>query len=262
LKDAEPLKRKVLAETFTLCVVNISESIQAIHMSRSFSFGSAVCGWCHRDFSQCMRVPCEQRVSAPPFPAEMRGPFAHPCPVMGAHQGAGIAVKVACGEDVRRFHLAPGAGFETLRDLITSFSLCRERIALKYMDDENEWCSLSTDQDLSEAINISKRQTPPILRIQILHGSDRGARANSGNMPAPLLSEGTFERPWIEKREAQMRAGVLRDVLGRMTKGQLCEEAENHGIPRQTIISFIDDEMEKAEFIGRIHVEMARLAFG
>ena len=182
-----------------------------------------------------MMVPCEQRVSAPPFPAEMRGPFVHPCPLMGAHQGAGIAVKAACGEDVRRFHLAPGAGFETLRDLITSFSRCRKRIALKYMDDENEWCSLSTDQDLSEAINISKRQTPPILRIKILHGSDRGAGTNSGNMSAPLLSEGTFERPWIEKREAQIRAGVLRDVLGWMTKGQLCEEAENHGVPRQTI---------------------------
>ena len=79
-----------------------------------------------------------------------------------------IAVKAICGDDIRRFHLPQGAGFESLvNEVVKRFSLEGKQIALKFKDDENEWCSLTTDEDLSEAQSIAKQLTPPILRVQI-----------------------------------------------------------------------------------------------
>ena len=81
-----------------------------------------------------------------------------------------IAVKAVCGDDIRRVHLPQGAGVESLvNEVVKRFSLegLREQIALKFKDDENEWCWLTTDEDLSEAQSIAKQLTPPILRVQI-----------------------------------------------------------------------------------------------
>ena len=63
---------------------------------------------------------------------------------MSSGTGESIAVKAICGDDVRRFHLPQGAGFESLRDQIMKrFALEGKRVALKFKDDENEWCSLT-----------------------------------------------------------------------------------------------------------------------
>ena len=89
--------------------------------------------------------------------------------IMSSGQGeTTIAVKAICGDDIRRFHLPQGAGFESLaNEVVKRFSLEGKQIALKFKDDENEWCSLTTDEDLSEAQSIAKQLTPPILRVQI-----------------------------------------------------------------------------------------------
>ena len=89
--------------------------------------------------------------------------------IMSSGQGeTTIAVKAVCGDDIRRVHLPQGAGFESLvNEVVKRFSLEGKQIALKFKDDENQWCSLTTDEDLSEAQSIAKQLTPPILRVQI-----------------------------------------------------------------------------------------------
>ena len=89
--------------------------------------------------------------------------------IMSSGQGeTTIAVKAVCGDDIRRFHLPQGAGFESLvNEVVKRFSLEGKQIALKFEDDENQWCSLTTDEDLSEAQSIAKQLTPPILRVRI-----------------------------------------------------------------------------------------------
>ena len=44
-----------------------------------------------------------------------------------------IAVKAICGDDIRRFHLPQGAGFESLaNEVVKRFSLEGKQIALKF----------------------------------------------------------------------------------------------------------------------------------
>jgi len=72
------------------------------------------------------------------------------------------------GDDVRRFTIDSSAKFSDMISEVTRrFSLADRKVTLKFKDDEGELCTLTSDEELQEAVRIAASCKPPILRVQI-----------------------------------------------------------------------------------------------
>ena len=83
---------------------------------------------------------------------------------------ATIAVHTSCGTGGSRFSLNRDASLAHLCSALAEASGCADSqihmSVLRYHDDEDELCMLSTDEDLCEAIRISATTQPAVLRLR------------------------------------------------------------------------------------------------
>jgi len=81
-----------------------------------------------------------------------------------------ITVKLSYNDDLRRLSV-DSASFtfaqlkETIKRLFSS--LDTEKIVVKYEDDEQDLVTISSDEELNEAFNVSHRKQPPFLRLHL-----------------------------------------------------------------------------------------------
>merc|ERR1712023_110182 len=76
-----------------------------------------------------------------------------------------FAIKVSLGEDIRRVSFpAPLTGFDELHAAVVKlFSV--QKVTLKYVDDEGDKITISTDDELQEALNLVSDRKPVLLRL-------------------------------------------------------------------------------------------------
>jgi hypothetical protein len=80
-----------------------------------------------------------------------------------------ISVKAFLGDEARRFSVPESGGLEGMLEQVHSrFSTRETPLVLKFKDDEDELCMLSSDEELAEAVRIAKSLNPPILRMYIV----------------------------------------------------------------------------------------------
>lgn len=111
-----------------------------------------------------------------------------------------MAIKAFYGKEARRFSVSNSTTFaHLLSEVCTRFNL--EKVpTLKFKDDEEELCVLSSDEELVEALRIAAASQPPILRVHIesdldtpstqtvRHGDETGSSADSGQ-PQPTSQQ-------------------------------------------------------------------------
>lgn len=81
-----------------------------------------------------------------------------------------IAVKVFHGQEARRFSVSNGATYvQLVQQVVNRFGLSSpaDVSAMRFKDDEEELCVLSSDEELAEALRIAASTTPPILRVHL-----------------------------------------------------------------------------------------------
>jgi len=77
-----------------------------------------------------------------------------------------LIVKTKFGDDLRRFNVKPDV---LLKDIcVTTCDLYRlPNVRLKYRDEEGDLITLTTDNELREAINLAEKSKPPFLRLEV-----------------------------------------------------------------------------------------------
>jgi hypothetical protein len=75
-----------------------------------------------------------------------------------------VVVKFLCGDDIRRVTLPHNTTFPELISLLTQLFNIKD-ITIKYVDEEGDKITVSTNEELTEAFGISESLQPPILRI-------------------------------------------------------------------------------------------------
>jgi hypothetical protein len=101
-----------------------------------------------------------------------------------------VAIRATYEGDTRRLHLLPDLTFGLLHDvLVKRFGLEDKVVALTFKDEE-EWCSMSTDDDLADALFINANQPS---RLAILH-----IRIQRVTHPSVEPGEATGERNHAE----------------------------------------------------------------
>merc|ERR1711904_516194 len=74
------------------------------------------------------------------------------------------------GQEARRFSVSNGATYvQLVQQVVNRFGLSSpaDVSAMRFKDDEEELCVLSSDEELAEALRIAASTTPPILRVHL-----------------------------------------------------------------------------------------------
>jgi len=82
-----------------------------------------------------------------------------------------FTVKIHFQNDYRRFSIPISATFEQLKEQIAQIYKITEEFTVKYIDDEGDLISLTTNSELIEAVRFANNQVPPILRLAIFANS-------------------------------------------------------------------------------------------
>jgi len=67
-----------------------------------------------------------------------------------------LVVKFKLGNEIRRISIGSNLDFNRLQELATTLFHLQEKVILKYLDDENDYISISSDLELSEALKVHK----------------------------------------------------------------------------------------------------------
>jgi len=104
-----------------------------------------------------------------------------------------VVLKIKYLEDTRRITLQNVPSFQELvgitRKLYNDFD--GKQIIIKYLDDDQDMVTLSSDIELQEAIHVSSKTHPPVLRLFISVVEPKSALPTEAprNSPAPLKEE-------------------------------------------------------------------------
>merc|ERR1719498_129610 len=86
----------------------------------------------------------------------------------------------------RRFTLPYGTAFGALRTAVArTLGVAEQTIVLKFVDEDSDWCSMTCDEDLTDAVRLAEIEGAPV-RLVVLDGP---AEPASAPRPAPLLTE-------------------------------------------------------------------------
>jgi len=80
------------------------------------------------------------------------------------------SVKASLGQDIRRFGFEH-CSFDLLKDTIGSLFKLQTPFVLKYQDDENDWISISSDQELAVAFSLFQQKS---LRVEVIVENSNG----------------------------------------------------------------------------------------
>ncbi|KAF6146036.1 hypothetical protein GIB67_033395 [Kingdonia uniflora] len=79
-----------------------------------------------------------------------------------------VTIKATYREDIVRFRFSSTSCLVELKEQVSKrLKLEVDIFYVKYLDDDDEWVSLSTDADLQECMDISRFSGKPIIRLQI-----------------------------------------------------------------------------------------------
>jgi hypothetical protein len=77
-----------------------------------------------------------------------------------------LVVKIKYGEDTRRITIDYTPRFVDLSKMLRQlFGSIGSTFVIKYLDDEGDLVSLSSDLELKEALSVSTKQTTQVLRL-------------------------------------------------------------------------------------------------
>lgn len=125
-----------------------------------------------------------------------------------------LIVKMTNGTDMRRFTATEPLTWPSLFKRVKSAFEMTNRFKMTYMDDENDCITISTDEELTEAVDLALASTPAILRLTVhpikTDGStdkrDASTDSTSGAAnPDPLEQQ---LRPFLDTLAKQLPAAL------------------------------------------------------
>jgi len=96
-----------------------------------------------------------------------------------------LIVKITLATDIRRFTANPATltWSQLSKRAAEYFDLTGKKFNMTYIDDENDRITLSSDDELAEAIGLARSGTPAVLRltVQMVDKAPEGKADNAGN---------------------------------------------------------------------------------
>jgi hypothetical protein len=109
---------------------------------------------------------------------------------------ASYPVKITFGTDTRRFSLKEPVTFARLDQLTRQLLLLSgdANVTVRYIDDEGEYVSISSDEELVEAFLVAKAMPTKVLKLAVLADGFQGARsvAPSASRASSLCSDFSY----------------------------------------------------------------------
>ena len=85
---------------------------------------------------------------------------------------ATIIVKITDGKDIRRFTASTDISYDKIhKHAADGFNLGSKSFKLKYKDDEGDQITMSTDSEIQEAVSLTLKLEPPVLRLTLVPNS-------------------------------------------------------------------------------------------
>merc|ERR1719502_678942 len=86
-----------------------------------------------------------------------------------------MIVKITDGKDIRRFTANTNSmTYASIhKRAAEAFNLGSKDFKLKYKDDEGDMITMSTDDEISEAITVTLKFEPPVLRLSLEPSKDK-----------------------------------------------------------------------------------------
>ena len=121
-----------------------------------------------------------------------------------ATNNASVVVKITYGTDIRRFTTPSDTLTWTSlgKRVADSFDLAQKTFKLTYIDDENDRITLSSDEELAEAVGLARVAAPPVLRLAV-HPHDAAPPADATANPANNIAPPEIA-PFIEQLVEQL----------------------------------------------------------
>jgi len=138
---------------------------------------------------------------------------------------ATIHTKVQLGSDIRRFVL-PSTNFEALDSMLRSlFDLPASTLKVCFMDEEEDWITIASDEELSYAVELST--SPLRLKITVEASSTSNVVESTSAVQEPSSEFGQWNRK--QKRQGQgCQKGQGREC-GRRGRGGPCGRGKGRG---------------------------------
>jgi tetratricopeptide (TPR) repeat protein len=108
-----------------------------------------------------------------------------------------LAVKITLDDDIRRVSVDPSTlTYEVLRATVKRLfkTLSDEEtdaLTIRYQDDESDWITISSDEELVEAVSLLKNVSSPVLRLSLTRAKQAGGCGRWGGF-----------KPWWCQRQA------------------------------------------------------------
>jgi len=125
-----------------------------------------------------------------------------------------LTVKISYNDDLRRLSVdASTFTFAQLKETIKRLftALDTDRVVVKYEDDEQDLVTVSTDEELLEAFNVSRNKNPPVLRLFLKDAVKPAQDCSSGCSTEEQQGCGRrgfgYGRPWWARRGCHAAAG-------------------------------------------------------
>jgi len=83
-----------------------------------------------------------------------------------------LVLKIKYKEDTRRITVEKEPSFTELNATLAKLFALNEGFSIKYLDDDDDMITITSDLELKEALAVSRKQSPQVLRLFIASGSE------------------------------------------------------------------------------------------
>jgi hypothetical protein len=118
-----------------------------------------------------------------------------------------VVIKVTYGTDIRRITINETLSYKDLRALLKKLhhNALPAHFDIKYLDDENDKVTISSDRELAEAIEFVKTAKQPLLRVILSEGIKKEAPpAAAAPLPTPPVDTAFSPNQLLEVIEAAL----------------------------------------------------------
>ena len=124
---------------------------------------------------------------------------------MASTQSRTLVVKMSEGDEIRRFTTNALTYADLAHRVTESFGLPNGSFVTKYKDDEGDIITMSSEDELAEAVALATKNEPSVLRIQVFKRGEKPAAAN----PKPAAAPPAHNLPSVPAELAPLVSNIV-----------------------------------------------------
>jgi len=115
-----------------------------------------------------------------------------------------ITLKASFQADVRRVSVPIVSTYEQIKQTLTTLFELPQTFSIKYQDEDGDFITITSDLELTEAINLSKNKQPSMLRIFVdMISNPVNKMSDSLNLTGVVIPSNSFLIEQVNQKQAE-----------------------------------------------------------